>query len=401
MVSCNRKHDVTEYFLIVALYYVTGSAFSYTNYSLQITFFFLVSLGICVYRGKYQYILRERPFKAWFLMSFFIILVPLMQADSLATYIAIIMQISIGMFCAAIISIDNFKDKYIKVITFFAGVSIVFFTVGLVAPNIVYYFPQTIGSASVDYYNAGIYVFMSSKGYGSLVLTSRNSGICWEPGCYQMFLNLGLLFLLEKEQKLKQNHFSIYFIVLVTTIITTVSTTGIFIMIVLLLTYFRVWIKRLKNKWILLPVAVCMITFIANNSGLVEGLFSKLTREFGDSLGFIDRLSLNKLPYIFFPDRGFPYFFGMSFQTWVEHNQSLWNSVIHSFLCLGIPFTLIHLRGYWLGSKVMAKKSLLLFFVMILSASTETLFWRVFFNTITFYGWIYYPPRSSYGVNDK
>ncbi len=393
MINCKERQNIIEYFLIIALYYITGGAFSYTNYSLQITVLFLITLGVCLCMGKYHYTLRYRSFRAWFLMSFFIILVPLMQADSITTYVAIVMQLSIGMFCAAVIPIENFKEKYIKIISFFAAVSIVFFMLGLLAPGIVKLFPLTIGSASVDYYNAGIYVFMSAKGYGSLVLASRNSGICWEPGCYQMFLNIGLFFLLEEEQQKRQKKFSLHFMILVITIITTVSTTGIFLMGIILLTFFSVWIKSLKHKWIIVPVAVCTVIFIGNSTGLLQGLISKVTREFGDNLGFIDRLSLNKAKYLLFPDRGFPYLFGMSFQRWVNHNQSLWNSILHSFLCLGIPFTVIHLRGYWLGSKVMARKYLLLFFIMILSASTETIFWRVFFNTITFYGWIYYPVR--------
>ena len=89
-------------------------------------------------------------------------------------------------------------------------------------------------------------------------------------------------------------------------------------------------------------------------------------------------------------ENGIPYLLGMSFSKWLTYNESMWNSIIHSILCLGLPFTVIQLIGYWKGAHVLSKKRWLLFLIMILSASTETLFWRVFFNTFAFYGWIYY-----------
>lgn len=60
------------------------------------------------------------------------------------------------------------------------------------------------------------------------------------------------------------------------------------------------------------------------------------------------------------------------------------------FSSFGIPFTLIQLIGYWKGTKVLASKHILLFLIMLLCASTETLFWRVFFNTFAFYGCVFF-----------
>lgn len=379
--------NITEYILIIGLYYVTGGAFSYTNYSMQITVFFLASLAICYIMGKQHYSLRRTAFVAWMMMSFFAIFVPIMFNDSFPTYIAIIMQLGIGLFCASIISPEVFKKKYIDIIAVFAAISLVCFGVGIVYPQIALFFPETIGEASVDYYNAGVYVFMKAKGYSGFILTSRNSGICWEPGCYQMFLNVALLFLLDSKLKKEGKKFYFTLLILMVTIITTMSTTGFILMLCILVCYRKKWCFD-KYVWFLIIPIFCASLIVFRETTDFYGFISgKISREFGENLGFLDRISLSKIKYII-SDNGIVYFLGMSFSKWLTYNTSLWNSIIHSILCLGIPFTAIHLRGYWKGSHFLVNRGLLLFIVMICCASTETLFWRVFFNTIAFYGWI-------------
>ena len=107
------KSSIIEYLLIIALYYVAGGAFSYTNYSLQITIFFVVSFFLCVVMGRLDYVLQRRVILAWGSMSALVMLVPILFDDSITTYLAIVMQLAIGMFCAAIIPIEVFKKKYI------------------------------------------------------------------------------------------------------------------------------------------------------------------------------------------------------------------------------------------------------------------------------------------------
>ena len=388
MESSSKKRTIIEYALIIALYYVTGGAFSYTKFSLQITAFFFISLVLCIFLGGEKYAFGRNGFIPWLIMTLFVMLVPLLFNDNISTYLAVIMQLGIGLFCASIISPNSFKQKYINIITFFAGVSLVGFAIGLVMPGVALRFPVTIGDASVDYYNAGIYVFMSPKGYASFFLTERNAGICWEPGCYQAFLNIGLLFLFNEEEKEHQKNFYFKFFILLITIMTTVSTTGIIILLMLLAVYFPIWRKGLKGGWLLIPLVLILLLWMFNNTAIGELIQTKINMEFNEDNGFLNRISLNKISYLFASDSGFPYLLGMSFSKWLTFNTSLWNSIIHSFLCLGTPFTLIHLAGYWKGSNFLVRKTGILFLIMIMCASTETLFWRVFFNTIAFYGWI-------------
>ena len=381
------KSSIIEYLLIIALYYVTGGAFSYTNYSLQITIFFVVSFFLCVVMGRLDYVLQRRVILAWGSMSALVMLVPILFDDSITTYLAIVMQLAIGMFCAAIIPIEEFKKKYINVIVVFAAISLVGFMAGIIRPSIALRFPLTIGDASVDYYNAGVYVFMKAKGYSGLVLTSRNAGICWEPGCYQCFLNTGLFLLLEDNEHVQNKWFYFRFFVLLIAVITTGSTTGYFLLALILLFSFSNWSGKMHKAWIVIPILLAIFYYSFNYTGIGHFFLDKASREFGETRGFLDRISLDRIRYVFGDDGAF-YFFGMSFAKWLTYHKSLWNSIIHSFLCLGTPFTILQLRGYRLGSRAIAKKWGLFFVLMIACASTETLFWRVFFNTITFYGWM-------------
>ena len=379
--------NIVEYILIIALYYVTGGAFSYTNYSIQITVFFLASLAVCYIMGKQHYILRRSALAVWVSMSFLVIFVPIIFNDSFPTYIAIIMQLGIGLFCASIIPPEVFKKKYIDIIVIFASISLVGFGISIIYPQIALFFPETIGDSSVDYYNAGIYVFMKAKGYSGFVLTSRNAGICWEPGCYQMFLNIALLFLLDSRTKEYKKKYYFSLLILIVTIATTMSTTGLILLFLILVCYWKKWYSNKYIYFIFIPILCIILTFWGSKFDFQNFISSKISREFGESLGFIDRVSLTKIKYII-SEQGIFYFFGMSFSKWLTYNTSLWNSIIHSILCLGIPFTSIHLIGYWKGSKFLMNRGILLFIIMIFCASTETLFWRVLFNTIAFYGWI-------------
>ncbi len=393
MIRSIRVSDLksgVEYALIIALYYVAGGAFSYTAYSTQITVFFLVAFVLCVLGGNINKLLQEKVFLVLFFESIFLLLVPILNFDGFTSYIAIIMQLFIGAFCAAIIPLENFRYKYIRIMAFFASVSLVGYVLAFIYPQIIFYFPVIIGEASVDYYNAFIYVFMTAKGYGATVLTTRNAGICWEPGCYQAFLNIALFFLLSGEERKQEQRFTIFFFILAITIFSTLSTTGIILMALTLMRYWKVWLRRFScNMRTLLITFILLVgvALILIQSGIIVDIIQKINKEFflsGSNAGSaMDRISINKIGYIFVG--GF-WFFGMSFPKWLTFGETLWNSVIHSFLCLGTPFTLIHLYAYWRGSRRLAYGSSLLFILMVASASTETLFWRVFFNTMAFYG---------------
>ena len=395
--SGDRLRGFIEYCLIIAMYYVTGGAFSYSHYSTQITVFFLVSGWIALVYGALRRLLGKKAFAALLGMSCLIMLVPVLNNDGFSSYIAIVMQICIGFMIASVIRPDEFCRKYIAVVVFFAAVSLVGFAAGMIRPSIATAFPVIIGDASVDYYNAGVYVFMQPKGYADFRLMTRNAGICWEPGCYQCFLNIALLLLLEEKRRRAARRFTLKFAILVTTVFTTFSTTGMLILGLVLVVYVKTWRGKSRAASVLVPVlgaALAVYVLAATTPGqrIVQKITSEILNPGSEGQNLFTRTSLGHIRYLF--EDGF-WFFGMSFPRLIAFgSQGLWNSIIHSILCLGIPFTLIQLAGYWKGSRALLSRGWLLFLIMLMCASTETLFWRVFFNTIAAYGWMYAPRRQ-------
>ena len=395
--SGNRLREFTEYCLIIAMYYVTGGAFSYSYYSAQITVFFLAGGWIALVYGAFRRLLGKKAFAALLSMSCLILLVPVLNNDGFSSYIAIVMQLFIGFMIAGVIRPDEFCRKYVAVMVFFAAVSLLGFAAGAVYPSIATFFPRIIGDASVDYYNAGVYVFMQPKGYASFRLMTRNAGICWEPGCYQCFVNIALLFLLEEKRKGTARRFTLKFAILVTTVFTTFSTTGMIILCLLLAVYVKTWRGKSRVASVMVPVlgaALAVYVLAATTPGqrIVQKIVSEILNPGSEGQNLFTRTSLGHIRYLF--EDGF-WFFGMSFPRLLSFGaKGLWNSVIHSILCLGIPFTLIQMTGYWKGSRALSSRGGLLFVIMLMCASTETLFWRVFFNAIAAYGWMYAPCRQ-------
>ena len=391
-----KRRDIIEYAIIIALYYMTGGAFSYTDYSLKVILMFVCMVVFTVINKNVNNRLSIKN-AMFFLMlesMFSLITLIVSQDENVTTYIAIPMQVAIGMLVAYNIGFERFVEKYIRIIVFFAAVSLIGFLIGMIYPSIIYLFPVTEGEASVDYYNAGIYVFMKLKGYAesATVITSRNAGICWEPGCYQVFLNIGIIFLLAKQRKEKDKNFYLKFMVLVMTLLTTFSTTGYLILIISIITNLKIVSEEFnRHKKTSFTAITLLIIFIVVGSKLgieFDYIFEKTSGELDDGgEGVIDRISLDKIKYLF-ADGNF-YFFGMGYSKWLTYNQSMWNSIIHTMLCMGIPFASVLLYMYYEFGKIFKKNSVIIFVVLIMSFCTETLFWRTFFTTLAFYGVLY------------
>ena len=107
----------------------------------------------------------------------------------------------------------------------------------------------------------------------------RNFGIFREPGVYQIFLNIAILFVLFCGEKLKRKKTKL--VILVLTILTTFSTAGIIITSLLLLIYCIVNLKCISIKNILSSLAfiagLIAVIFLFNRYFMVfDKLFSKI-----------------------------------------------------------------------------------------------------------------------------
>jgi hypothetical protein len=107
--------------------------------------------------------------------------------------------------------------------------------------------------------------------YTKIYYTHRNSGIFWEPGAFQIFINLAFYFDIIRRSNSVRN-----LIIFGITIITTSSTAGIFVYF-LLLTVYLIENKKLNKKYIFATLSLLISLLIYNQEHLKK--FEKNSNE--------------------------------------------------------------------------------------------------------------------------
>lgn len=110
---------------------------------------------------------------------------------------------------------------------------------------------------------------------------SRNSGIFWEPGGYQIFLNLALLFSMDKKEFVFSKKEIFKLLIFIISILTTKSTTG-YIILALMFFYFIIKSSKKNNSrtylllfcFIIMPIIFILLFFLLNST-VVQGKFSE------------------------------------------------------------------------------------------------------------------------------
>ena len=111
----------------------------------------------------------------------------------------------------------------------------------------------------------------------SMALANRNMGPFWEPGAYQMFLNLALFFTLFVE-KHKLRLFDC--ILLIVTCISTKSGAA-FLPIALIIAAYALEKKRIGSFFMVLSLGI--VLYIMYNLGMFEQIFEKMGSEHSDN----------------------------------------------------------------------------------------------------------------------
>lgn len=119
-----------------------------------------------------------------------------------------------------------------------------------------------------DIYSVMFYTFRPIHANEFVV---RNSGFCWEPGVYQIYINIVLFLNLNYISKVKKWELIILFI----SLLTTYSTTGYLIFFIIIIIYFYSSKDRFRLKWKkLIPFIsifyILLFTFIYFNTDFLH-----------------------------------------------------------------------------------------------------------------------------------
>lgn len=210
-----------------------------------------------------------------------------MAAKILITYIAIL------------IDPEQFLTRFVKIITFFAAISIVGWLQQIVGLNIM----QKIGMVNNDFYttvtwNTGYVEETQRKIYGLLFYVTtefeikRNMSIFTEPGIYQMVLNAAIFVVAfcNKLIELNRKEIKKIFLILTIALITTQSTSGYFgyAVIVLGVLLTRSEDTRTIKNYIYIILMVGLVVLLGdysvrgNDSLIYKALLSKVFSSQGD-----------------------------------------------------------------------------------------------------------------------
>ncbi len=129
-----------------------------------------------------------------------------------------------AMFYVAQYQFNDIKESFIRVMKLITIVSLVFFTLYLIIPSLDNMFVVQNRGGSMLYSCLGIFVKMVGK--------TRNCGLFWEPGAFQAFVNIALIFEISKDDCNIKN--ILWFAIGVAT---TFSTTGYMVLALLIIFY--------------------------------------------------------------------------------------------------------------------------------------------------------------------
>lgn len=187
-------------------------------------------------------------------------------------YIYECMMIFLAFFVCTVIPAAEFKRHFVNILSFLALVSLVVFALRYVFPGINSLFPTVVNTNGYRYTNLWLAVIPHDVDY----VAFRNYGIFREPGTYQGFLNLALLFYFDDSAY----HRFWKLCVLLAALAVTFSTAGYLICAVIILVNVFQGRIRVRARTVLLACAGLTAMFLLVRNGIIEfdsALFRKLT----------------------------------------------------------------------------------------------------------------------------
>ncbi len=293
---------------------------------------------------------------------------------------------------------EIWSQYFRKVIFFLSICSIIMTLLAYIAPSLILALPTATNIAGVKMY-LGFFSGILDDAMNNTTFI-RCPGVFWEPGVYQIYLNIAILLTLYSTEKNKSKPIIVYVIALLFTF----STTGFIAVAWIFATYvmFSKNTKRSTTKTIiyfLLLSFVFLAGLLLSDSELFDFVFGKLNSTHGSYTarlaGFVINYEIARDNPIF----GFgadmikisdEFIKRSSASTIVfgttRHNT---NTLMYQFAAFGIPFGLLYLYGTFnFGRQLASNKMTILsiFGTFVILYTGENLFSSIFPYIIVFYG---------------
>lgn len=289
---------------------------------------------------------------------------------------------SVGI-CVGYIEKQYFINKFIDIICFFSVISIICIFISNFIPQYSSFFYESNEYAHNNYLISPFYM------WGNTEVWTRNSGPFWEPGAFQGFINIAILFILTSNINIR--NMNIKLIILVITLLTTQSTTGYILFVLNIIFFGGEILRKLKRNNLLLKIFMVVIftlgiTVIFTSNNIEEKFTSKenpsATIRANDVINSIKLISERPLRGI-----GYGEFKGKQEKSIGVKNNS--NGLLLMIYMDGILFSILYIYFLFRGIKekfIETKNIKILLLVMnfVILYFTEGLVWLPFFIVFLF-----------------
>ncbi len=337
-----------------------------------------------------------RAFSTLLLMIFLIFITMIVNEDVRLGYFYKICLLLYGLAITQIMELKEFAIIFNKIITILAVASLVGYVIMIISPSILRLFPTILNTSNYKFYNA--FIVLEPSFYST---TLRNYGIFREPGIYQMFLIMALLFQMFVVKKDSLMRYLIY----IAAILTTLSTTGYIALGVVFLMFLvnSGGLSRGK-KYVLIIIFVVafLLLFLFTDifsfkmgSGYSDSIFNKLVNPEDSSSGVARFASVTENIRIAFES----HIFGVGLTTLSEkfplyalaeygrittHNT---NTLLIQFATHGFLYGSVWLWSYWhFAKRLNAKLSIFVFAIIVILYMGENLTFSGFSSLFLMYG---------------
>lgn len=297
------------------------------------------------------------------------------------TYIHFCYRIVISMFFAKGIEFECFREKYTNILAFLALVSLFFWGVYQIQPSFANYFHQIYeypqpGNTRIDVNAFYLYTFNVPINYGNRAISNfrRNNGLFWEPGAFQFYLILALLFLLDNPKFHKDT--SLKCVILLITVLTTGSSAGLVGLIALLIIYWK-RVRTItqnnikKHRFFIFIISVIILYELITGNKYFFGAVDKLKNEWGNN-SIITRTGIAKISALLYQGL-LRSIFGLGGEGKKLLGLTVDNTYITLCIMYGILFTLIFIGRYYIQYRKLFKKPFGAFLILMIGFSSEVL----------------------------
>ena len=359
-------------------------------------------LGYCIVNfifaiTRKDYVQHRHIIELYLIMLFVFVIVSYFHHEHFNRALIKVLCMTTAMFVCVQYKMEDYAETFLKCMTLFSVSAILLTLLAYVSPFIVTSLPSIINTVGVRFYSIGL-AGLDERSLGTL--TVRAGGIFWEPGVFQMYINLAVLFELMLHKGKNKKRLIIYTIALIITF----STTGYLAFMWLIVTY--VFFGRDDSRsvsknvcvFIALILAAFLVYFIMVYTVVGQVVFGKLF-DLKNGSTFVRQASvLINLEIV----RDHPFmgigmelmedeferrsYLSTAIYGWTRQNT---NTLLYQFaahgIFFGLPFTLgTYKFGEKLSNKFFMKLSIFVMLLMLYIG--ENLMTSIFPYILVFYG---------------